>query len=135
MSTAIRYFSKFGHTAKMANIVCQVTGAKPELVSVPLTEPVDTLYIGSGVFLGKISDEMADFIRTLKPENIGRVVCFGSSAIIKSPVPQMQQLLEAQGIKVAAESFTCKGSMGPLHIGHPNHSDLENLRTFIQSTL
>ena len=132
MAIAIRYFSKFGHSAQMANIVAQVTGAVPETVAQPLSEPVDTLYLGSGVMLGKINGEMVKFIKTLSPEKVKRVVCFGSCAIIKSPVPQMHALLEAQGIKVDERSFTCKGSMGPLHAGHPNEQDLENLRKFIE---
>lgn len=131
MAIAIRYFSKFGHSAQMANVVAQVTGAVPETVAVPLSEPVETLYLGSGVMLGKISSDMVNFIKTLTPDTVKRVVCFGSCAIIKSPVPQMRSLLEAQGIAVDERSFTCKGSMGPLHAGHPNSQDLENLRKFI----
>ena len=117
----------------MANIVAQVTGGVPETVAVPLSEPVDTLYLGSGVMLGKISGDMVKFIKTLSSDMVRRVVCFGSCAIIKSPVPQMRQLLEAQGISVDERSFTCRGSMGPLHAGHPNEQDLENLRQFIMN--
>ncbi len=135
MDTAIRYFSKFGHSAKMADVVAQVTGAKAETVATPISEPVDTLYLGSGVMLGKISSDMVNFIKTLTPDKVKRVVCFGSCAIIKSPVPQMRQLLEAQGITVDDQSFTCKGSMGPLHAGHPNQQDLDNLRQFIKTTI
>ena len=132
MTIAICYFSKFGHSAKMAEVINQVTGAKPETVAQPINEPVDTLYLGSGVFLGKISADMVGFIKTLTPEKVKRVVCFGSCAILKSPVPQMRSLLQAQGINVDEQSFTCKGSMGPLHAGHPNTQDLENLKQFIQ---
>lgn len=135
MTIAIRYFSKFGHSAKMSEVVSQVTGAKSETVAVPITEPVDVLYLGSGVMLGKISSDMAAFIRTLTPDMVKRVVCFGSCAIIKSPVPQMRKLLEERGITVDVRSFTCNGSMGPIHSGHPNKQDLENLRKFIQSTI
>lgn len=135
MTIAIRYFTKFGHSAKMAEVVSQVTGAKAETISVPITEPVDVLYLGSGVILGKISGDMVRFIRTLTPDKVKRVICFGSCAIIKSPVPQMRTLLEAQGVNVDERSFTCKGSMGPLHAGHPNKLDLEDLRKFIQTTI
>ena len=133
--TAIRYFSKFGHSARMAEVVGKVTGAKPETIATPISQPVDTLYLGSGVMLGKISGDMVNFIKTLTPAQVKRVICFGSCAIIKSPVPQMRALLEAQGITVDDRSFTCKGSMGPLHAGHPNQQDLDNLEKFIQSTL
>ena len=135
MSTAIRYFSKFGHSAKMAEVVSQVTGVKAETVEVPITEPVDTLYLGSGVMLGKISGDMIAFIKSLTPDKVKRVVCFGSCAIIKSPVPQMRSLLEAQGVKVDEKSFTCRGSMGPLHAGHPNQKDLDNLKKFVETTI
>lgn len=133
MSTAIRYYSKFGHSKQMAAVVGEVTQAQPQTVDVPLTEPVDTLYLGAGVFMGKVNAAVTDFIRTLRPEMVGRVVLFGSCAIIKSPVPQMQTLLEARGLKVDSRSFTCKGSMGPVHSGHPNQQDLDNLRTFVES--
>lgn len=134
MTIAIRYFTKFGHSAKMADVVSQVTGVKAETVATPISEPVDVLYLGSGVMLGKISSDMVRFIRTLTPDKVRRVICFGSCAIIKSPVPQMRSLLEAQGITVDERSFTCKGSMGPLHGGHPNAQDLEALRKFVEST-
>ncbi|MBQ5981824.1 MAG: hypothetical protein IJL54_06630 [Prevotella sp.] len=134
MTTAIRYFTKFGHSAKMAEVVSQVTGVKAETVATPISEPVDVLYLGSGVMLGKISSDMVRFIRTLTPDKVRRVICFGSCAIIKSPVPQMRSLLEAQCITVDERSFTCKGSMGPLHGGHPNAQDLEALREFVEST-
>ncbi|KWW29456.1 MAG: flavodoxin [bacterium P3] len=135
MTTAIRYFSKFGHSAAMADAIGQVTGAKPETVNVPVDTPVDTLYLGAGVMFGKINGAMADFIKTLSPDKVKRVVCFGSCAIIKSPVPQMRSLLEAQGVTVDGRSFTCRGSMGPLHAGHPDREDMDSLRAFIRTTL
>ena len=124
MSTAIRYYSKFGHSKQMADVVGKELGVQPQTV--------DTLSLGAGVFLGKINSAVVSFIKSLKTEQVGRVVLFGSSAIIKSPVPQMQELLEAQGITVDAQSFTCRGSMGPLHSGHPNKQDLEDLRKFVE---
>lgn len=134
MKTAIRYYSKFGHTTKMANIVGELTNTRPELATVRLTEPVDTLYLGAGVFLGKVDNSIVEFIKTLTPDMVKQVVCFGSSAIIKSSVPQMRKLLQARGITVSEKEFTCKGSMGPVHMGHPNQKDLDDFRQFILTT-
>ena len=64
MKTAIRYYSKFGHTTKMANIVGELTNTRPELATVRLNEPVDTLYLGAGVFLGKVDNSIVEFIKT-----------------------------------------------------------------------
>lgn len=135
MTTAIRYYTKFGHSAQMAEVVGQVVGAKPLTVGTPVSEPVDVLYLGTGVLFGKIHKEMGNYIRTLTPDKVKRVVCFGSCAIIPSPVPQMSKLLAAQGITVDQRSFTCRGAMGPLHKGHPDKQDMENLRKFIQTTI
>ena len=134
MKTAIRYQSRFGHTAQMAAIAGELTGTKAEKATVPLTEPVDTLYLGSGVCLGKVHGDVASFIQGLTPDKVKKVVLFGSCAIIESPVPQMRKALEARGITVSDKSFTCRGSMGPVHAGHPDTKDLEDFRAFVKST-
>lgn len=131
---SIRYYSKFGHSKRMAQAIEEIVGAKAATVAEPLTGTVDTLYLGAGVFLGKVNSAVIDFISTLKPEDVKEVVLFGSCAIIDSPVPQMRKALEAKGIKVSNKSFTCKGSMGPIHMGHPNKADLDDFCKFILST-
>lgn len=135
MNISIRYFSKFGHSSQMANVVADVTGAKPETVSVPLPGHTDMLFLGAGVFLGKVDKSVTAFIDSLDPAQVGCVVLFGSSAIIDSPVPQMRKRLEQRGIKVAEQSFSCKGAMGPVHAGHPNEEDLANLKQFVQQLI
>ncbi len=135
MENAIRYYSKFGHTAEMVKAIEEMVGAEAETVATPLTQPVDTLYLGAGVLLGKVDKSVMDFIATLTPEMVKQVVLFGSCAIIKSPVPQMRKALQANGIRVSEQSFTCKGSMGPIHSGHPDAKDIDDFRKFIQSTL
>ena len=132
---AIRYYSKFGHSKQMAQAIEELVGTKATTVAEQLTEPVDTLYLGAGVFLGKVHSTVIDFINTLTPDVVKQVVLFGSCAIIDSPVPQMRTALEAKGIKVSDKSFTCKGSMGPIHMGHPNKADIDAFRKFILSTI
>ncbi|MBO7585038.1 MAG: hypothetical protein J6T09_05165 [Bacteroidales bacterium] len=132
---AIRYYSKFGHSKLMAEAIEDIVGAKAAPVSDPLGEPVDMLFLGAGVFLGKVNSAVFDFIGSLTPEKVKCVVLFGSSAIIDSPVPQMLKALKARGIQVCDKSFTCKGSMGPIHSGHPDAKDIEGFRSFCQSLM
>lgn len=134
MKTAIRYYSKFGHSKQMAEAIEDIVGAKAATVAEPLSESVDTLYLGAGVFLGMVNSAFMDFIATLTPDKVRRVVCFGSCAIINSPVPQMRKALESRGITVSPQEFTCRGSMGPVHGGHPDAQDIEAFRQFILST-
>ena len=135
MKYAVRYFSKFGHSAQMAEVIGEVAGVKPESVDTPLTEEVDILFIGAGLFLGKVNGRIKEFARTLDPKKVKKVVLFGSSALIDTTVAQMRTIFEELGFTVAAESFSCKGEMGPLYSGHPNQQDLADLRAFIEKTI
>lgn len=133
MIIAIRYYSKFGHSKKMADVLAQVAGVNAETVSVPLKGETDMLFLGAGVFLGKVDKSVLAFIDSLNPSQVKCVVLFGSSAIVESPVPQMRKRLEQRGIKVSGRSFSCKGSMGPVHAGHPNEKDLSDLKAFARA--
>ena len=132
MKYAIRYYSKFGNSERMAQAVGEVTGVKPESVETPLTEEVDILFIGAGLFLAKVNGRVKEFARTLDPKKVKKVVCFGSCALSDSPVPQIRKIFEELGFNVAEESFTCRGSMGPRHGGHPDAKDLADLKAFTE---
>ena len=133
MKTAIRYYSKFGHSKKMADVIAGVTGVSPDTVAAPVNEETDILFLGAGVFLGRVDKSVSAFIGNLDPSKVKCVVLFGSSAIIDSPVPQMRKKLEERGIAVADRSFSCKGAMGPVHSGHPDDNDLNELKKFTES--
>lgn len=133
MNTAIRYYSKFGHSEKMAAAIGEIVNAVPEKVSTPLNEDVDTLFLVSGIFLGKVNKDMIQFIKNLKPDQVGKAVLIGSSAIIPDPVKEMRATLKACGIPVYEREFICKGAMGPVHKGHPDANDMEALKQFTAS--
>lgn len=135
MKTAIRYYSKFGHTRKMAAVVAEETGVEALSIESPITEPVDVLYFGSAVYATVVDWRVKKYIKTLSPDTVKRVICFSSAAITEMNYPKVRALFEAQGIKVDDQQFTCRGSMGPVQAGHPNQQDLENLRSFVKKTV
>lgn len=135
MKYAIRYYSKFGHSEQMAQAVGDELGVKPESVETPLTGETDILFIGAGLFLAKVNGRVKEFARTLDPKQVKKVVCFGSCALSESPVPQLRKIFEELGFNVAKESFTCRGSMGPWHAGHPNENDFAALREFTKKVV
>ena len=65
MKTVIRYYSKFGHTKLMSEVIAGVTAATPATVSVPVDEDVDILFLGAGVFLGKVDKSVFSFIKVI----------------------------------------------------------------------
>ncbi len=133
MRIAIRYYSKFGHSEQMAQAAAEVLGVKAESVDTPLQEGADVLLIGAGLFLAKVNGRVKEFARTLNPSKVKKVVCFGSCALSDSPVPQLRQIFEELGFNVAEESFTCRGSMGPWHGGHPDKQDIDNFKAFVKT--
>ncbi|MBP3688885.1 MAG: hypothetical protein J6I54_02755 [Bacteroidaceae bacterium] len=135
MKTAIRYYSKFGHTRKMAATVSGKLGVPAESIERPVTEHIDTLYFGSAIYAAVVDWRVKKFIKTLTPDKVGRVICFSSAAIIDSNYQKVKALFEKQGIPVDERQFTCRGSMGPIHAGHPDKADHEALAAFIESTI
>ncbi|MBR1923113.1 MAG: hypothetical protein IJ838_05120 [Paludibacteraceae bacterium] len=135
MKYAIRYFSKFGHSEQMAQVIAQVVNNNAETVATPLSEKVDILFLGAGIFLGSVNKAVMQFIDTLTAEQVGCVVLFGSSALIGEPTKGMRQALMKRGVKVYEQAFECKGAMGPVHSGHPDKNDLDNLRAFTEQVI
>ncbi len=135
MKSAIRYYSKFGHTEQMVKAIEPILGTKASTVATPLNEQVDVLFLGAGVFLGKVNKEVEKFIAQIQPNQVGCVVLFGSCAIIDSPVLQMSKALKERGVKVHEQSFTCKGSMGPIHSGHPDKRDIQDFCDFAKTLI
>jgi flavodoxin len=128
---AIRYYSKTGHMKRMAEVVAAVTGAEARPVSEPMEEPVDTLFLGSAVYLAGVDAQVKDFIASLDAERVKKVVCFSSAGILTSSYAQVKALLEQRGIAVDAREFHCRGQFALLHRGHPDRQDLDALRHFV----
>jgi len=63
-------------------------------------------------------------------EHIGRIVCFGTSALTGSVRKPMQRIASALDVYIDGAEFHCRGSFGPLHMGHPNREDLRRAAAF-----
>ena len=78
--------------------------------------------------------QVKEFLRNNK-DNIGKVVCFGTSAMMKSMKKPMKKLTDEIGVELGEEEFHCRGSFGPANKGRPNEDDLKAARNFAQSLL
>ena len=132
MKTAIRYYSKFGHSKQMAQAIAEIAKAEPLTVEKPLNETFDILFLGAGIFLGSVNKSVIQFINTLTPDKVGCVVLFGSSALIGEPTKGMREALTKRGVKVYDKVFECKGAMGPIGSGHPDKQDMKALQDFVR---
>ena len=70
------------------------------------------------------------------PFSDSNVLSLGVKGALSSPLfRKLRKALEERGITVSKAEFTCKGSMGPVHSGHPDGKDIEAFRQFVRSLL
>lgn len=133
MRQEIRYYTQTGHTKMLADAAAEVLGIEAATIDTPITEHVDVLFFGSAVYAAMVDAKVKQFIESLDPALIGRVVCFSSAALLPGNYRQVKRLFEAKGIEVDAREFHCKGAFMALHKGRPNQEDVNNFKNWLKS--
>ena len=129
MKIAIRYYTRSGNTETLAHAIADALGVNAESVAVPLQEKVDILFLGCSYYAFDVDEAVKKFISENK-EIIGRIVCFGTSAMMKSTHKPMKKVCDAAGVLLSDQEFHCRGSFGPMHKGHPDENDLTKAAAF-----
>ncbi len=88
-NSAVRYFSKSGHTKKIADAIAKAAGCDAKAIPAPINEPVDILFLGSSVYWAGISAEVKNYIKSLDKTKIGKVVVFSTSGLALSADSEM----------------------------------------------
>ena len=135
MKFAVRYYTKTGNTKRLAEAVAKAVGAEALPLSSPIEEPVDILFLGNSYYAFSIDPEVRKFIRSLSKDKVGRIVNFGSAAMLNSTWKKVKAEADKKGIPMDKREFHCKGEFKGLHKGRPNSEDLaaaaEFAKTFI----
>lgn len=134
MNVAVRFHTRSGNTKKLAEAVADAVEAPAIDIAVPLAEKADILFLGSSCYAFDVDDAVKDFLRDNK-DNIGKVVCFGTSAMMKSMRKPMARVAGDAGVTVADEEFHCRGSFGPIHRGRPNEGNLAQIADFAKKVI
>ena len=83
MNIAIRYYTKGGNTEKLAKAVEEALEIEAKKVSEKLTDKADILFLGSSYYAFDMDQKVKEFI-TENKDKIGKIVLFGTSAMMKS---------------------------------------------------
>lgn len=134
MKIAVRYYTRSGNTEALARAIEAAAGAKAEPVTVPLSEKADILFLGCSYYAFDVDEAVKSFLFSNK-DNIGKIVCFGTSAMMKSVRKPIKRITDAAGIVLAEEEFHCRGSFGPMHKGHPDGTDLTKAAAFAKMVI
>ena len=133
MKTAVRYYTKTGNTKRLAEAVAGALGTEALPLSAPVEEPVDLLFLGNSYYAFSIDPAVRDFIRKLDKDKVGRIVNFGSAAMLNSTLKKVRAEAEKVGIPVDEREFHCKGEFKGVHKGRPNAEDLRAAAEFAKS--
>lgn len=133
MKIAVRYYTKTGNTKRLAQSVAEAVGAEALPISVPVDEPVDILFLGNSYYAFTIDPEVRNFVRSLDNGKVGRIVNFGSAAMMNSTWKKVKAEADRAGIPMDTREFHCKGEFKGIHKGRPNAEDLKAAADFARN--
>ncbi len=135
MKFAVRYYTKTGNTKRLAEAVADALGVEALPVSEPVSEAVDVLLLGNSYYAFSIDPEVRKFIRSLDKDKVGRIVNFGSAAMLNSTWKKVKAEADKAGIKMDEREFHCRGEFKGIHKGKPDASDMKAAAEFVKSII
>ena len=133
MKAAVRYYTKTGNTKRLAEAMADALGVQALPISEPITEKVDVLLLGNSYYAFSIDPEVRAFVRSLDKNMVGRIVNFGSAALLNSTYKKVKAEADKAGIPMDEKEFHCKGEFKGMHKGRPNDEDLAAAAAFAKS--
>ena len=124
MKIAVRYYTKTGNTKRLAEAIAKAVGVEALPITAPVTESVDILFLGNSYYAFTIDPEVRRFVESLEKEKVGKIVNFGSAAMMNSTWKKVKAVADKVGISMDEREFHCKGEFKGLHKGKPDESDL-----------
>ena len=124
MKIAVRYYTKTGNTKRLAEAIAAAVGVEALPLGAPLEEPVDILFLGNSYYAFSIDPEVRQYVQSLKSDQVGKIVNFGSAAMLNSTYKKVKAEADKVGIDMDEREFHCKGEVKGLHKGRPNEEDL-----------
>ena len=135
MKTAIRYYTKTGNTKRLAEAIGKAIGVEAFPISKPIIEPVDVLFLGNSYYAFSIDPEVRKFVQSLDKNMIGKIVNFGSAAMLNSTIKKVKAEADKVGITMDEREFHCKGEFKGIHKGRPNEEDLKAAQEFARKII
>ena len=135
MKYAVRYYTRTGNTKRLAEAVAEALGVAALPIGEPVTEPVDLLFLGNSYYAFSIDPEVRSFIRSLDKNTVGRIVNFGSAAMLNSTYKKVKAEADKAGIPMEEREFHCRGEFRGVHKGRPDADDLKAAADFAKTFL
>ena len=132
MKYAVRYYTKTGNTKRLAEAVAKELGVEALPISTPIEDKTDVLFLGNSYYAFSIDPEVRSFVASLDKDKVGKIVNFGSAAMLKSTYKKVKAEADKAGIPMLEKEFHCRGEFKGLHKGRPNNEDIKAAVEFTQ---
>lgn len=133
MKVAIRYYSRNGKTKQLAYAIQEQLGVAAEPIDIPIPHQVELLFLGTSCYGAKVSQEMEDFIPTLKNRKM-KVVYFSTAAFRKSYFEKLKKQLKQEKVQLLPESFFLAKFCNVFQ-SSPKERDLKNIKEFSRQVI
>ncbi len=130
MKYAVRFYTKTGNTKRLADALAKELGVEALPITEPITEAVDILFLGNSYYAFSIDPEVRAFVASLPKDKVGKIVNFGSAAMLNSTFKKVKAEADKVGIPMDPNEFHCKGEFKGLHKGKPDEKDLNAIAEF-----
>lgn len=135
MKVAVRYYTKTGNTKRLAEAVAEAVGTQALPISFPISEPVDILFLGNSYYAFSIDPEVRKFVTSLDKNRVGKIVNFGSAAMLNSTWKKVKAVADKAGIPMDEREFHCKGEFKGVHKGKPDETDMKAAAEFARKII
>ncbi len=132
MTYAVRYYTKTGNTKRLAEAMAKELGVEALPISEGVKEPVDILFLGNSYYAFNIDPEVRQFVASLDKNKVGKIVNFGSAAMLNSTYKKVKAEADKVGIPMDEKEFHCKGEFKGIHKGRPNQDDVAAAVQFVK---
>lgn len=135
MKVEVRYFSRGGNTKKIADAIADAAGVSAEPILTSFSEPVDLLFLGGGIYGGKPSAEIIDYVKALSNDKVKHIALFSTSMSPTSGFAAQVSGSIPKNITVLDKSFNSPGQFLFFKRKHPNLDDFNKAKTFALKTI
>lgn len=133
MITKVAYFSRTGHSRKIARAVSrELNTIALDVTENPDLSGTDLLFIVSGIYGGKADPLLLRFISSLSPCTVQRVA-FITSSLSGNRAEEARQALAKTGIPAANEEYTLIGSFLVFARKHPSDEEIQGACAFARN--
>lgn len=105
MKIAVRYQSRGGNTKAVAEKIAEILGVTAESIDKPISEKVDMLFLGGGVYMWDMDKKLKEYMEKLNPQIIGKIVGFSTTGAMDVTLKRIREYGKKKEISVSDEQL------------------------------